>query len=90
MATDKESGLQGRSQFQTRWQDYTPKGPRVAKGTTISGKKTDDRTMELTYKLNGKTTDTYCWELSADGKTLTDTINYPGVDKQEVDVYERQ
>ena len=60
----------------------------MAKGTTISGKKTDDRTMELTYKLNGKTTETDRRELSADGKTLTNTINYPGVDKQEVDVYE--
>ena len=61
-----------------------------AKGTTVSGKKIDDRTMELTYKLNGKMTETDRWEVSADGKTLTDTINYSGVDKQEVDVYERQ
>jgi len=53
-------------------------------------RKIDDRTMELTYKLNGKTTETDRWELSADGKTLTDTVNYPGVDKQEVDVFERQ
>ena len=29
------------------------------------------------------------WEVS-DGKTLTNTVTYPGVDKQEVDVYERQ
>jgi len=62
----------------------------VAKGTTISGKKIDDRTMELTYKLNGKTNETDRWELSTDGKTLTNTVTYPGVDKQEVDVYDRQ
>ena len=32
--------------------------------------------MELSYKL--------------DGKTLTDTITYPGVDKKEADVFDRQ
>ena len=46
--------------------------------------------MELTYKLKGKTTETDRWELSADGKTLTDTITYPGESKQEVDVFDRQ
>ena len=46
--------------------------------------------MELIYKLNGKTNETDYWEVSADGKTLTDTITYPGVDKQEVDVYDRE
>jgi hypothetical protein len=86
----KSPVYKGEADFKLDGKDYTPKGPRVAKGTTISGKKIDDRTMELTYKLNGKTTETDRWELSADGKTLTDTINYPGVDKQEVDVFERQ
>jgi hypothetical protein len=86
----KSPVYKGETDFKLDGKDYTPKGPRVAKGTTISGKKIDDRTMELTYKLNGKTTETDRWELSADGKTLTDTINYPGVDKQEVDVFERQ
>jgi hypothetical protein len=80
----------GETDFKLDGKDYTPKGPTVAKGTTVSGKKIDDRTMELTYKLNGKMTETDRWELSADGKVLTDTINYSGVDKQEVDVYERQ
>ena len=86
----KNPVYKGEANFKLDGKDYTPKGPRVAKGTTISGKKTDDRTIELTYKLNGKTTETDRWELSADGKTLTNTINYPGVDKQEVDVYERE
>jgi hypothetical protein len=62
----------------------------VAKGTTVSGKSIDAHTMELTYKLKGKTTETDRWELSADGKTLADTVNYPGENKVEVDVYERQ
>ena len=46
--------------------------------------------MKLTYKLNGKMTETDSWELSADGKTLTCTINFPGESKAEVDVYDRQ
>ena len=46
--------------------------------------------MELTSKLKGKTTETDRWELSADGKTLSDTINLSGESKPEVDVFERQ
>jgi hypothetical protein len=46
--------------------------------------------MELAYKLKGKTTQTERWELSPDGKTLTQTITFAGVNKPEVDVYDRQ
>ena len=46
--------------------------------------------MELIYKLKGETTETNRWELSADGKTLTQTVTYPGVSKPEVGVYDRQ
>jgi hypothetical protein len=70
--------------------EHTPIGPRVPKGTTVMAKKVDDHTVELTYKLKGKTTETDKWELSADGKTLTDTITYAGITKPEVDVYDRQ
>ena len=75
--------------FKLDGKDYTPTGPRVPKGTTVIASKTDDH-MELTYKLNGKTTETDRWELSADGKTLTQTVTYAGVSKPEVDVYDRQ
>jgi hypothetical protein len=86
----KNPTLQGKSDFKLDGKEYTPKGPRVAKGTTVSGNSIDAHTMELTYKLKGKTTETDRWELSADGKTLNDTVNYPGQSKTEVDVYERQ
>ena len=76
--------------FKLDGKEYKPKGPIVAAGATVSGKKVDENKMELTYKLKGKATNTDSWELSADGKTLTDTITFPGVDKQEVDVFERQ
>lgn len=86
----KTPALKGETDFKLDGKDYTPKGPAVAKGTTVSGKKIDDRTMELAYQLKGKTTETDHWELSTDGKTLTNTVTYPGVDKQEVDIFDRQ
>jgi hypothetical protein len=76
--------------FKLDGKEYKPKGPTVAPGTTVSGKGVNENKMELTYKLKGKVTDTDNWELSSDGKTLTNTITFPGVDKQEVDVYDRQ
>jgi hypothetical protein len=79
-----------RLNFKLDGKDYTPSGPRVAKGTTVAASKIDDHNIELTYKLKGKTTETDKWELSADGKTLTQTITYPGVSKPEVDVYDRE
>jgi hypothetical protein len=82
--------FQEKTEFKLGGKDYTPKGPRVPKGTTVSGKSIDAHTMELTSKLKGKTTETDRWELSADGKTLTDTINFSGESKPEVDVFERQ
>ncbi len=70
--------------------EYTPKGPRVPKGMTVTAKKIDDHNIELTYKLKGKTVETDKLEVSADGKTLTQTATYPGVSKPEVDVYDRE
>jgi len=62
----------------------------VPKGQTVSAKQNGDRDLEVTYKLKGKTLQTDRWEISADGKTLTDTVTYPGESKQEVEVYDRQ
>src|SRR5262249_12525771 len=75
--------------FKADGKDYTPTGPRVAKGTTVAAKKIDDQTIELTYKLKDKTVETDSWQLSADGKTLTNTVTFPGQSKPEVDVHDR-
>jgi len=80
----------GRTEFKLDGKDYADKGPRVAKGSTVSAKRIDERTVEITYKLKGKTTEVDRYEVSSDGKTITDTINFAGVDKPEVDVYDRQ
>ena len=86
----KNPTYEGKTDFKLDGKEYTPKGPRVAKGTTVSGKAIDAHTIELTYKLKGKTTSTERYELSADGKTLTDTINFSGESKPEIDVFERE
>lgn len=78
------------TEFKLDGKAYTPKGPRVPKGMTVSGKGSDAHKMKLTYKLHGKMIETDNWELAADGKTLTCTINFAGESKPEVDVYDRQ
>lgn len=80
----------GETNFKLDGKAYTPKGPQVAKGTTVSAKAMDPNNIGLTYKLKGKTTETDHWNLSANGKMLTDTINFSGENKAETDVYERQ
>ena len=82
--------FQEKTEFKLDGKEYTSKGPRVPKCTTVSGKSIDAHSMELTSKLKGKTTETDRWELSADGKTLSDTINFSGESKPKVDVFERQ
>jgi hypothetical protein len=79
-----------RLDFKLDGKNYTPTGPRVAKGTTVTSRKTGDHNIQMTYKLKGKTTETDNWALSATGKTLTETINYPGVSKPEIDVFNRE
>jgi hypothetical protein len=77
-------------EFKLDGKEYTPKGPRVPPGMTVAAKKIDDHSMELTYKLKGKTIETDKYEVSADGKTLTQTATYPGVSNPETDIYDRE
>ena len=79
-----------RLNFKFDGKEYVPAGPRVAKGPALRAEKGRRPQMELTYMLKGKTTETDHWELSADGKTLTQTVTYAGVSKPEVDVYDRE
>jgi hypothetical protein len=77
-------------EFKLDGKEYTPKGPRVPPGMTVTAKKLDDHSMELTYALKGKTIETDKYEVSADGKTLTQTVTYSGVSKPEIDVWDRE
>ena len=79
-----------RTDFRLDGKEYTPKGPLVAKGTTVSAKRIDAHNIELTFKLKDKATSTEHYELSANGKTLTGTLTFPGQSKSEIDVYDRE
>jgi hypothetical protein len=70
--------------------EYPDHGPRVTPGSTSSGKRTDEHTIEMTDKIKGKVMGTTEMKVSQDGKTLTATVHNSGVDKPFVYVYERQ
>jgi hypothetical protein len=86
----KNPAYKQETNFKLDGKPVTPKGPNVPPGTTVSAKGMGENKMELTYKLKGKVTETDVWELSSDGKTLTETVTYPGENKQEIDVFDRQ
>lgn len=88
--TMKNPTYKSETDFKTDGKEYTPKGPQVAAGTTMTAKAEGTDKMELTYQMKGKNTETDRWELSADGKTLTETDNYPGESKAQVVVFDRQ
>lgn len=79
-----------RLDFKFDGKEYADKGPRVAEGTTVSAKRIDEGIIELTYKLNGKLVSTDRMKLSDDAKTLTTTVTFPGVAKEEIEVHDRQ
>ncbi|MGB9473596.1 MAG: hypothetical protein WCE87_00845 [Candidatus Udaeobacter sp.] len=56
--------------------DLDPKG--VDKGTAYSGRRVNERSLEITYKFKGKITGTLQTELSTDLRTLTMTERLPG------------
>ena len=84
------------SPLHTEWtgkfdgKDYPDQGPKVAKGSVSSGRRVNERTLELTHKINGKTTATEQIELSPDLKTLTMTVHTVGKTKPDILVFERQ
>lgn len=88
--TRTNSAFKETLEFKLDGKEYTPKGPRVPPGMTATARKIDEKSMELTSKLNGKTMETDKYEVSADGKTLTQTVTYPGVSKPEIDVWDRE
>jgi len=58
--------------------DYPKLGPNVSPGATSSGRRVDERTLEITDKINGKIMATRQIKLSADVKTLTMTVHPVG------------
>ena len=70
--------------------DYPNLGPNVTPGSTSSLRRVNERTMEMTYKINGKLLYTQQIELSSDSNTLTTTRHIVGESETNIRVFERQ
>ena len=70
--------------------EYPNQGPTVVPGSVSSGRRVNERTLQLIDKVNGKTTATEQIELSPDHKTLTMTVNAIGRSKPNILVFDRQ
>jgi hypothetical protein len=70
--------------------DYPKVGRGAGPGSTSSARRMDERTLEITDKINGKITRTEQIELSPDLKTLTQTVHPVGQLDPNIFVFERQ
>ena len=70
--------------------DYPDSGHGVAEGSTSSARRVNERSLEITDKINGKTARTVLIELSPDLKTLTRTVHPVGQREPNVFEFERQ
>ena len=70
--------------------DYPNQGTNVAPGSASSGRRVDERTLEITDKKNGKTIATQKIEISLDLKTLTMTMQPVGRSKPNILVFDRE
>ena len=71
-------------------QDYTNQGPNVPQGSVSSLRRVNERTLEMTDKINGKLLDTRQIELSSDLKTLTMTVHIEGRAEPNILAFDRQ
>lgn len=65
-------------------------GPNVPPGSASSGRRVDERTLEITDKMNGEITTTRQIKVSADLKTLTMTVHQTGRSKPNILVFDRE
>jgi len=70
--------------------DYPDVGPDVSPGSVASGRRVNERTLEVTDKIEGKVTDIRQIELSPDLKTLTMTVHPVGQSKPNTLVFDRE
>jgi len=70
--------------------DYPNLGPNVAPGSASSVRRLNERTLEMTDKIDGKVMDAQQIELSSDLKTLTMTVHTVGRSEPNILVFERQ
>jgi hypothetical protein len=71
--------------------DYPDLGPNVAPGSASSGRRVNERSLEITDKFQGKIRDTRRIELSTDLKTLTMAVRLVGQSKpKNILVFDRE
>jgi len=70
--------------------EYPRTGPNVAPGSTSSGRRVNERTLEVTNKIQKQVTSTAESKISDDGKTLTVIVHEAGQSKPLTLVYDRQ
>ena len=70
--------------------DYPDLSPNAPPGSASSGRRVNERTLEVTDKIKGKAMDTRLIELSPDLKTLTMTVNPVGQSKPNILVFDRE
>jgi hypothetical protein len=71
--------------------DYPDLGPDAPPGLTSSGRRVNERSLEITHKFKGKITDTQQIELSTDLKALTLSIILAGENKpRNILVFDRE
>jgi hypothetical protein len=70
--------------------DYPDVGPNVTPGSLSSGRRVDERTLELTDKIKGKVMDTRQIKLSPDLRTLTMTVLPVGQSEPNILVFDRE
>ena len=70
--------------------DYPNLGPNVVPGSASSVRRVNERTLEVTDKIDGKVMDAQQIELSSDLKTLTLTVHTVGRSEPNILVFERQ
>jgi len=86
----KHSSEEGTRNLKFDGKDYPVVGRGAAQGSTSSARRVDERTLEITERLNGKITRTEQVELSPDLKTLTQTVRPVGQRDPNIFVFERQ
>jgi hypothetical protein len=70
--------------------DYPDTGPNVPAGSVSSGRRVDQRTLEMTDKIKGTVMDVTQFKLSPDLNTMTLTVRETGQSKPLTIVYDRQ
>lgn len=70
--------------------DYPSLGPNAVSGSVSSGRRVNERTLELTDKMKGKVMDTRELKLSPGADTLTMTVYPIGRNKPNILVFDRE